>query len=359
MATDKNVQIRDMQGNNLFPKTLAKVVFNEAGANLGGVEAGAQVNKIEKIQLNGTDLAINNKVVNVVLPAAAEYTVTKQATAEEGYSATYQLFKDSVAVGDKINIPKDMVVSAGEVKTCTVKDQPVAGLNVGDPYIDLTIANAEQSHLYIPCKTFVDVYTAGDATLTLEGHAFKVNLEELKKTFQVCLTEAQQAAVDSGITAEKVTAYDAHVGNADIHVTAEQKTTWSAKQDALTATQLAAVNSGIDKDAKDGYDAHLANGDIHVTAAQKLAWSGKQDALDATQMAAVNSGITAEKLATALAKQDALNTNQLAAVNSGITAELVAKYDGYEATINGKADQATTLAGYGITDGIVFVELTD
>ncbi len=40
----------------------------------------------------------------------AEYTITKQGTAEEGYLATYQLFKGNTAVGDKINVPKDFLV---------------------------------------------------------------------------------------------------------------------------------------------------------------------------------------------------------------------------------------------------------
>ena len=42
--------------------------------------------------------------------------------------------------------------------------------------------------------------------------------------------------------------------------------------------------------------------------------------------------------------------NDGAVMKSGITAEKVAKYDGYEAKINAKADKATTLSGYGITD---------
>ena len=89
------------------------------------------------------------------------YTITRQQTAETGYSATYQLFKDNVAVGDKINIPKDMVVESGEVKTVTEANVPYQGAVVGDKYIDLTIANASSSHIYIPVKDLVDVYTGG------------------------------------------------------------------------------------------------------------------------------------------------------------------------------------------------------
>ena len=42
------------------------------------------------------------------------------------------------------------------------------------------------------------------------------------------------------------TVLTAHTGNADIHVTAADKTAWDGKQDALTAAQLEAVDSGID-----------------------------------------------------------------------------------------------------------------
>lgn len=92
-----------------------------------------------------------------------EYTIAAKATPNTGYAKSYQLMKDGTAVaGADIDIPKDMVVSAGEVKTVTTADQPYPGAVVGDKYIDLTIANASTDHLYIPVKDLVDVYTAGD-----------------------------------------------------------------------------------------------------------------------------------------------------------------------------------------------------
>jgi len=51
---------------------------------------------------------------------------------------------------------------------------------------------------------------------------------------QDTLTEAEQSAVDSGITSAKVTAYDAHVANTVIHVTAADKIEWSDKYDKPT-----------------------------------------------------------------------------------------------------------------------------
>ena len=78
-----------------------------------------------------------------------------------GYLKTYQLKKDSAYIGAKINIPKDMVVQSGTVKVVEQVNVPYAGAVVGDKYIDLIISNATSSHIYIPVKDLVDVYTAG------------------------------------------------------------------------------------------------------------------------------------------------------------------------------------------------------
>lgn len=104
----------------------------------------------------------------------------------------------------------------------------------------------------------------------------------------------------------------------------------SGKQDSLTTAQLAAANSGITAAKVTSYDDHIADTTVHITAAERTAWN---------------------------AKQAALTTAQLAAANSGITADKVSTYDGYATTIAGKADAATTLAGYGITDAYTKTEV--
>lgn len=220
---EKNIQIKNLAGDDLFPKTKGAVVINNTGGNLGDVEAGAQVNIIEAIQVNGEPVAPTAKTVNITIPADAEYAIAKLSTATAGYAATYQLQKDGVAAGVNIEIPKDMVVQSGSVKTCETADQPVEGLEVGDPYIDLLIANADDQHIYIPVKDLVDVYTAADNTITITGNTIKVNLTELQNTFyteteidaklanyQAKLTAGQLQAVDSGITAAKVATYDGY-----------------------------------------------------------------------------------------------------------------------------------------------------
>lgn len=179
---DKNVQIKDLSGNNIFPKTKGAIVINNAGGNLGDVEAGAQVNVIESIKVNGTAQSISSKAVNITIPAGSEYTIIKQATPDTGYSATYYLEKDGSQVGAKINIAKDMVVESGTVRTCTNADSPVQGYKIGDKYIDLVLANADSSHIYILVTDLIDVYTAGDHII-ITGNQISVNTTSLATVF--------------------------------------------------------------------------------------------------------------------------------------------------------------------------------
>ena len=159
---NKNVQLKDLNGNLLFPKTLGSNVFNNAQKSLGGVEENAQVNVLEGVQFNGTDLAIADKKVNLQL------TLTKEATATEGYFATYKLYNGATAVGDAINIPKDYLVKSASMKTCTVPGVPetTPALKIGEPYLDFVVNTVDStgtdSHLYINVASLVDTYTEGD-----------------------------------------------------------------------------------------------------------------------------------------------------------------------------------------------------
>lgn len=84
------------------------------------------------------------------------YAIAK-VTTTTGYSATYQLTKDGTAFGEKINIPKDMVVSKGEVITY---ENAGAWGNAGT-YIVLTLANATNDTLYIPAAGLIEYVTSG------------------------------------------------------------------------------------------------------------------------------------------------------------------------------------------------------
>ena len=231
---NKNIQLKDLQGNLLFPKTQAAVVFNNAGKALGGVEENAQVNIIESIKVNGVALPITDKAVDI---AQVSYTIKKQGAAEEGYSATYQLFAGDAAIGDKINIPKDMVVSAGELKYCEVANVPVSGLEVNDPYIELTIANNDGTKLYIPVKGLVDIYTAGNG-LKLENNEFRVNTEDATIADAAPVADSKKFVQSGGVEAELAKKVDANVaiaGATKCKITYDEKGLVTAGADLAAA----------------------------------------------------------------------------------------------------------------------------
>lgn len=135
-------------------------------------------NYAKKGEITNADLALSlQQLIASKLDAddLKTYTVTKQQVAEAGYSSTYQLFENGTAVGDKINIPKDLVVESGSVETVETADVPYAGAQVGDKYIDLVIANADNQHIYIPVNDLVDTYTAGNG-ITISNNAISANV---------------------------------------------------------------------------------------------------------------------------------------------------------------------------------------
>lgn len=117
----------------------------------------------------------------VPAPAAADTYAVVRDTSSADYSAVYRLMKTPngtgtpVQVGDDINIPKDMVIESGTLETVTTDDEPYAGAKVGDPYLDLVLANAESSHIYVPVKGLVDIYTAGQG-ITIENNEVGLKL---------------------------------------------------------------------------------------------------------------------------------------------------------------------------------------
>lgn len=331
---NKNVQLKGMNGDLLFPKTKASVVTNADGLTLEGVEAGAQVNKIEKIQLNGVDLAINNKVVSVTTDTDT-YTITKAATPDAGMSATYQLYKGATAVGAKINIPSDMVVSSGELKTCTTADDPVEGLVPGDKYIDLVLANTDNSHVYIPVTDLVDIYTAGNG-ININSNAISIDTE-------VVATKSDIATINTALSnkADKATTLAGYgIANAYTKDEADGKFL-TEHQDISGKLDVSKVKNTVSATNGDVYDAPYIN--------SKLA--EKQNVIDADHKLAASLVSGLANVATSGNYADLSNTPSNVSAFTNDAGYLVAS------DIANKADKATTLAGYGITDSIVYEEL--
>lgn len=182
----KIVNLKDRSGNEL------KIHGSDVVRNANGdpyCEEGAEINDTYYIHQVGSE------------------------SVETGFSAQYKLMKyvngdetqDPVQVGATISIPADMVVSAGEVDTVTAEDKASGGkfenddnFDIGDKYIDLTIANAESSHIYINVKDLGGgaagtVYIAGNGITITDG----TGSDEGKKIISLSIKDTTNLDFDS------------------------------------------------------------------------------------------------------------------------------------------------------------------
>lgn len=113
----------------------------------------------------------------------------------------------------------------------------------------------------------VDQTTGGAAFTTGEQEQARANIDAAKT-----LTTAQMNACNSGITSAKVSSYDSHVADTDIHVTTTDRTTWNGKQDkpsSATENNIATFNSS--KSTKDSGMYFLTSSDTwDVTSDAKI-----------------------------------------------------------------------------------------
>ena len=180
-------------------------------AHLEGIEAGAQVNKLEGVQVDGTDLSISGKKVNINLAtpiadavgtAKSELSGTisgidgRLAAVEGAYETkdnvatakgeaitasaltiseaagtgnilkTYTFTQNGATVGS-INLAKDLVVSGGEIVE-----------KAGVKYLSLSIANQE-APVEIPVADLVDVYTGSTYINITDGNVVELKVADL------------------------------------------------------------------------------------------------------------------------------------------------------------------------------------
>lgn len=169
--------------------------------------------------------------------------------------------------------------------------------------------------------------------------------------------KVDKVAGSSLVEDTKVAGYDAHLANADIHVTAAQKEVWTAKQDALTFDATPTENSNnpvksggvytglagkVDKitgsslvpDTKVAdYDEHIADTVKHVTAADKETWSGKQNAIPAK--VASGAAVVAMTGTAGTVQELAVDTAVTASSNNLVTSGAVkSAIDAFEPTVD-------------------------
>lgn len=154
MSAEDKIKLDSLSPGTIFGLTPVDATIVIADGEEGGKTIGVQISKEQNntIEIKSDGLFVKKD--------DTEYTLEKLDEATVGYSATYRLKKTSGGsssyVGSEINIPKDLVVQSGSVKTVTVDDQPYEGAKVGDTYIELVLNDAEASHIYIPTSGLID-----------------------------------------------------------------------------------------------------------------------------------------------------------------------------------------------------------
>ena len=135
--------------------------------------------------------------------------------------------------------------------------------------------------------------TTGAAALQTDVAGLKTKVSTLESASH---THDNKAELDKIVDGDKAK-WDTHVANADIHVTAEQKTTWSAKQDALAnANVLSAITSTQVSNWDDAFTkAHEhANKTVldGITADKVAAWDGAVSAAGVSSVGGKAGAIT-------------------------------------------------------------------
>ena len=346
----------------------AKYVTETAmGTELSSYAKTATVNTELAKKANTSDLA--NYATNTALTsglAGKQNTLStaQQAAVDSGITsgkvAAYDAYAEQIAskqaAGDyalKSELPtatSDLTNDSGFITNSALVDYAKSA----DVNTELAKkANTSDLANYATTSAMDTALAAKADSAALNSLATKTEVSDGLAKKQNTLSTAQQAAVDSGITAGKVSTYD---GYAEQIAGKQAAGDYALKSELPTATSDLTNDSGFITNsalvdyaksadvntelAKKANTSDLAN--YATTSAMDTALAAKADS------AALNSLATKTEVSDGLAKkQNTLSTAQQAAVDSGITAGKVSTYDGYAEQIAGKqaaGDYATNTA---------------
>ena len=346
-------------------KKVASVTAADKSVTIGGTSTAPTVAaKLSADADNALTLAEDG--LKVVIPAAAEYSIVKAENSGE-YAAVYNLTKDGTIVGASINIPKDMVVKSGSVVNGNIV---------------LVLNDEANTEITIPASSLIEYVTSGSQTGDMvvinvsDDHKVtatitdgSITLAKLATDVQTAIGKAhshENADVLAGITADQVEAWDAAEANAKAHadglngaMDTRVKALEAIDHDHANKEELDLIATGD----KAKWDAAAAIAHEHgnktvidgITAEKVAAWDAAQANAEATAAGA---------LASAKSELEGKITAAETAAKSHADAEVGKVQDALDtyktendAVVAGKADKATTLAGYGIADAMTKTEI--
>lgn len=191
-----NGKVSTLEGN--LAKKLDSVTAGDASITVGGTETAKTVKVAISSATAGNALSLASDGLAVTVPAATDYTVEveEQSTPETGYAKTYVIKQEATDLNAKINIPKDLVVSKGEIVT--------SNGSTSGTFIKLTLNNDDV--LYIDVADLVDTVTANNeagsiVTVTVtDGTKIGASIAKKAVTSEY-LADAVNADIAKGVSA--------------------------------------------------------------------------------------------------------------------------------------------------------------
>lgn len=129
-----------------------KIDYDNTTSGLTATDAQAAIDEIAAQSAGGV--------------ASKNIWVEDESAGQSDYAKVYKIYQCATQNDESlstlkgtINIPKDLFIKSASVETVDTPDVPYSGAAVGDKYIDIEVQN-QQAHLYVPCNSLVDEYTA-------------------------------------------------------------------------------------------------------------------------------------------------------------------------------------------------------
>lgn len=175
-----------------------------------------------------------------------EKVTVDTTTTTSGYAKSYTFKQGTETIGT-VDIPKDMVVSSGEVKTYTAQTLPTgtgAPTSAGT-YLVLTLSNDTHDKVYINVGTLVDIYKA-------KANATKIQISIDATTREISASVVAGSIGATELATNAVTTVKIADGNVSKAKLATAVQTSLGKADtAVQSVKTGTVNGTIAVDGKD------------------------------------------------------------------------------------------------------------
>ena len=325
----------------------------DASVVIGGTATAPTVG-VQLSQGDDNALTLEADGLKVVVPNVThpEYSIVADQN-PGSYSAVYHLTKDGANVGSAINIPKDMVVQSGSVKTFEAGALPT-GVTEAGTYIELVLANATSDKLYIKVDDLIEYVTGGSGendaiqiNVTSDTHKVSASVKSGSLTLAMLSSEVQASLKKADSAIQSVTEGGVNgtisVDGTDVNVHGLQDAAYATVESLNNTAQgyATAVKTELIGSTGDNDGANTIYGAKKY--ASEVAASAKNDAVNDAKTLIGNLDVADEAVAkqfvSAVSETDGkIEVSRRALAADDIPTLGISKVDGLQTALDGKQD---------------------